>query len=208
MTPPYITIDKESVNDLPAEHFTGEIRLVETKDDALKAIEELRQSHIIGLDTETRPTFHRGKLNKVALLQISTYTTCYLFRINKIGFIAALRELLSDAQILKVGLSLRDDFSMLHRRAPFEPNNCVELQTLAQEHGIVDMSLQKVYAIIFGKKICKGQRLTNWEADELTPQQQHYAALDAWACLNIYDALQQNQPFYISSCKKAANQTL
>ena len=48
-----------------------------------------------------------------------------------------------------------------------------------------------IYAIIFGKKISKRQRLTNWEADTLTESQKKYAALDAWACLNIYRHLNQ-----------------
>ena len=51
------------------------------------------------------------------------------------------------------------------------------------------MSLQKIYAILFGQKISKGQRLTNWESDVLTPQQQRYAAIDAWACIDIYNCL-------------------
>ena len=38
---------------------------------------------------------------------------------------------------------------------------------------------QKIYAILFQKKISKGQRLTNWEADVLTDSQKKYAALDA-----------------------------
>jgi ribonuclease D len=53
----------------------------------------------------------------------------------------------------------------------------------------MDISLQKIYAILFGERISKNQRLTNWEADTLTEGQQHYAAIDAWACLRIYDHL-------------------
>ncbi|MDE6832487.1 MAG: hypothetical protein K2J07_07135, partial [Muribaculaceae bacterium] len=52
-------------------------------------------------------------------------------------------------------------------------------------------SLQKVYAIIFGEHITKGQRLTNWDAKTLTPAQQDYASLDAWACLRIYRHLSE-----------------
>ena len=52
------------------------------------------------------------------------------------------------------------------------------------------MSLQKIYAIIFQQKISKGQQLSNWEATQLTEAQQQYAAIDAWACLRIYNHLQ------------------
>ena len=64
------------------------------------------------------------------------------------------------------------------------------------------MSLQKIYAIIFGKKISKAQRLSNWEAEQLSVPQQYYAALDAWACLHIYDALCEGTPFYYTKSKE------
>ena len=70
------------------------------------------------------------------------------------------------------------------------------------KYGIDDMSLQKIYAIIFGKKISKAQRLSNWEADQLSVPQQYYAALDAWACLHIYEALQQGVEFYYTQSKQ------
>ena len=67
---------------------------------------------------------------------------------------------------------------------------------------ITDMSLQKIYAILFHQKISKNQQLSNWEADQLTEAQQNYAAIDAWACLRIYDYLKDGNfiptesPFY------------
>ena len=70
------------------------------------------------------------------------------------------------------------------------PAGFVELQQLVKQYQIADMSLQKIYAILFQQKISKGQQLTNWEAPQLTEAQQQYAAIDAWACLRIYDHLQ------------------
>ena len=54
--------------------------------------------------------------------------------------------------------------------------------------------MQKIFAIIFGKKISKAQQLTNWENSHLTPEQARYASTDAWATLSIYLALQQVKP--------------
>ena len=45
--------------------------------------------------------------------------------------------------------------------------------------------------ILFGQKISKSQQLSNWEAEQLTQPQQLYAATDAWACLTIYNRLQE-----------------
>jgi len=57
--------------------------------------------------------------------------------------------------------------------------------------GIEAQSLQKIYALLFGQKISKSQRLTNWEADVLTDRQKAYAATDAWACIRIYNYLEE-----------------
>ncbi|MBR4070460.1 MAG: 3'-5' exonuclease domain-containing protein 2 [Bacteroidaceae bacterium] len=198
----HISIDKATINELPIESFVGNIHVIESVEEARKAVELLRQHKVLGIDTETRPSFRKGKTYKVSLVQISTYTDCYLFRINKIGLIDELRNLLTDSDLLKIGISLRDDFSVLHRVDSFEPRNFLDLQSIVGKYGIDDMSLQKIYAIIFGKKISKSQRLTNWEAEKLTVPQQYYAALDAWACLHIYDALQEGVPFYYTQSKQ------
>jgi ribonuclease D len=146
----------------------------------------------VGVDTETRPSFKRGQMHKVALLQVSTLDTCFLFRLNRIGMPEALQDfLVSDT--LKVGLSLKDDFMMLRRRKDMHPDagNWIELQDYVPRFGIVDKSLQRIYANLFGEKISKNQRLSNWEAETLTEAQQLYAATDAWACVQIYNCLQE-----------------
>lgn len=196
---PNASIDKETVNGLPIESFGGTIHVIETPEAANAAIERLRHAPMLGIDTETKPSFRKGKTNKVSLIQIATESECFLFRINKIGFTPELRDLFTDPDLQKVGLSLKDDFSVLHRVEDFKPQNYIELQTLVKQYGIADMSLQKIYAIIFGKKISKAQRLSNWEAPTLSVPQQYYAALDAWACLHIYNALLQKEPFYINT---------
>ena len=89
-----------------------------------------------------------------------------------------------------MGLSTTDDFHQLTRLCDIPPAGFVELQQLVKQYDITDMSLQKIYAILFQQKISKGQQLTNWEAPQLSDAQQRYAAIDAWACLRIYEHLQ------------------
>jgi ribonuclease D len=62
----------------------------------------------------------------------------------------------------------------------------VELQNLVKNLDISDMSLQKIYANLFEKRISKSARLSNWDIDILSDSQKQYAALDAFACLKIY----------------------
>ena len=179
-------ITKDEVNLLPVVIFEGKITVVDELSKIEPAIEELRRSSIVGLDTETKPSFTRGTHHKVSLVQISTLEHCFLFRLNKTNFPPALADFLSDESVRKIGLSLRDDFSGLNKHQIFKPANSIDIQTIAQSYGIMELSLQKIYAILFEKKISKSQRLSNWESPELSEQQQRYAATDAWASLQIY----------------------
>lgn len=179
-------ITKDEVNQMPVVIFEGKITLVDDLSKIRPAIEELRKNAVVGIDTETKPAFTRGTHHKVSLVQISSLDHCFLFRLNKIDFPAALAEFLADEKIKKIGLSLRDDLNGLNKHHAFKPANCVDIQTIIQSYGILELGLQKIYAILFGKKISKAQRLTNWENPELTEPQQRYAATDAWASLQIY----------------------
>ncbi|MDO4165704.1 MAG: 3'-5' exonuclease [Bacteroides sp.] len=185
------TIDKEAIKDMPKAVFPGEIHVVQTPQEAERAVAYLKTCPLLGIDSETRPSFTKGQTHKVALLQIASEEHCFLFRLNLTGLTLPVILLLEDPRVVKVGLSLKDDFMMLHKRAPFEQRSCIELQEFVRPFGIQDKSLQKIYGILFGRKISKSQRLSNWEADVLTISQQQYAATDAWACLNIYNKLQE-----------------
>ena len=179
-------ISKETINEMPACLFPGEIVVVDKNRELLKAIDYLNKQEILGFDTETKPAFAKGVINKVALMQIATDEVCYLFRLNKIGFPAELVKLLKDKRIKKIGLSLRDDFQALNKRKVINPESFIDLQTIVSDYGISELSLQKIYALLFGEKISKSQRLSNWESEELSESQQRYAATDAWATRKIY----------------------
>ena len=187
----YNRLDKEYIKDLPLVSFPGKIITVNSEREADKAVPFLLSKDILGVDTETRPSFKKGQQHKVSLLQVATEDICFLFRLNRIGIPEALEEFLANEKVLKIGLSLRDDFGAMRKRTDIQPANFLDLQNYVGQFGIEDASLQKIYAILFNKKISKGQRLSNWEADVLSDAQKKYAALDAWACLKIYNQLKQ-----------------
>ncbi|WP_436414676.1 3'-5' exonuclease [Petrimonas sp.] len=187
-----LTISKEQVAELPLEIFAGRTVVIDHESKVEKAIAELLKHSKIGFDTETKPAFKRGQVHNVALMQLSTIDVCYLFRLNKIGYPDELDEIICNPHIKKIGLSLRDDFAALRKRSEKKPQNFIDLQSFVDEYGIDDNGLQRIYAILFGKKISKNQRLSNWEADFLTEHQKNYAAMDAWACLRIYNHLITN----------------
>lgn len=185
------TITKDEISALETEEYLGRIIVIDTERDCEKAIYYLSMFDEVGFDTETRPCFEKGKRYRVSLMQIATEDVCFLFRLSKINIPHSLEDFLMDEKVLKIGLSLHDDFGAIRKRTDIKPANFLELQGYVKQFGICEAGLQRIYAILFNKKISKKQRLSNWNAEELNEQQQKYAALDAWACLRIYDRLKQ-----------------
>ncbi|MFC2560920.1 3'-5' exonuclease [Porphyromonas pasteri] len=185
--PPSIT--DEELQSLALARCPAPITIIETREEARRVAMRLRRAGILGIDTETRPSFTAGVRYEVSLLQIATEEECFLFRLNKMGLPKSLISLLEDPAIIKVGLSLRDDITALSRREAFTPGSFVELQKLCGGYGIRELGLQKIYAILFAERMSKSQRMSDWEAKKLSPAQAHYAALDAWASLRIYTTL-------------------
>ncbi|MDR0844402.1 MAG: 3'-5' exonuclease domain-containing protein 2 [Tannerella sp.] len=188
------SITKEKISSLPVETFSGQIIVVDQPEMVGSAIAHLSSSGAVGFDTETRPNFSKKQHHIVSLVQISLDDVCYLFRLNRLGGIPQqLIDFFVNKDVMKIGLSLQDDFLALRKHIRVEPVNFVDLQKLVPSYGIKDISLQKIYAILFDKKISKRARLSNWEADVLTDAQKQYAALDAWACLHIYQFLKLSE---------------
>lgn len=187
----YSKYDKSKISTLPKAEFEGRIHVIISRTQAEKAVNYLLAQPILGLDTETRPSFSRGTFYHVALLQVSTYDTCFLFRLNVIGLTPAIIRLLEDTTVPKIGLSWHDDINGLHKMGRFTAGCFIDIQDHVGGIGIEDLSLQKLYANLFGQQISKAQRLTNWERDVLTDKQKIYAATDAWACIQLYEELQR-----------------
>ena len=182
---------KQLIATLPKVEFKGKIVVIHSQREVKAAVDYLKRQPIVGVDTETRPSFRRGLVYQVALLQVSTLDICFLFRLNMIGLPAELIQLLESAEVQKIGLSLKDDLALLKRRAPFRPQGFLDLQDFVKPMGIEDMSLQKLYANVFGEKISKSAQLTNWENAVLTESQKMYAATDAFTTLRLYLELNQ-----------------
>jgi ribonuclease D len=176
-----------------AEHelswFKGEIVLVDNLKSFYEVFPKLLGSELLGFDTETRPTFKKGKKNAVSLIQLSTEDLACLFRINKIGIPDELAGLLSDPSVIKTGVAVHDDIKFLRSIKKFTPEGFVDLQTLVKDYGIQSSGLKKLTAIVLGFRISKRQQVTDWEAELLTEAQQIYAATDAWVCYQIYKKL-------------------
>jgi len=183
----YNKFDKPTIATLKRVVFNGKIVVVSTPAQAESAVDYLLAQPVLGLDTETRPSFTRGKHYKCSLLQVANQSICFLFRLNYIGMCPAIARLLGDKTVTKVGLAWNNDLLGLRELGEFEAGSFVDLQDLVREIGIEDQSLVKIYANLFGERISKADRLSNWERDILKDTQKIYAAIDAWACVRIYE---------------------
>lgn len=189
------TISKEELNDLPIRSFEGTIHVVDSLDKVADAVAYLSNTKLLGCDTETRPNFKKGQRNRVALLQLSGETTCFLFRLNMIGLPQEVATILQRSDIKKVGAAIRDDIAALQKLTPFTPNGFIDIQKMVDAYGIEAKSLKKMSAIVLKFRISKTQQLSNWESPTLTHAQQLYGATDAWVSRQIYIALiNDNKP--------------
>jgi ribonuclease D len=184
-------ITKEELDNLPLVSFEGEIVVFNQKNGVNEAVEYLSQFTYLGFDTETRPSFKKGQIHKVALLQLSTHEKAFLFRLNHFDLPLSLLRLLANPNIVKAGAAIRDDIKALQHNKGFKPGGFVELQDVAKDLGINNFSLKKLAGIVLNCKISKAQQLSNWEADELTEAQLRYAATDAWISNLIYESFKQ-----------------
>lgn len=182
----YSKFDKKKIPTLSRVIFPGRIIVVLNEREADKAVDYLLNAELLGFDTETKPSFRKGHQNTVALLQVSTNDTCFLFRLHRTGLCPSIKKLLETTEVRKIGLSWHDDILSLKKCGEFQPQGFIDLQDHMKELGIEDTGLAKLYANIFGQRISKREQLSNWEADVLSEKQKAYAATDAWACVMLY----------------------
>lgn len=184
-----ITISHDEINGLPLRFFDGKIALITEKEKLEWAFDEIREHNVIGFDTETRPSFKKGEIHQVSLLQIALPRKVFLIRLNHTGITKPIVEFLENSQILKAGVGIRDDIKALHKLTRFQAEGFTELSTLARQAGLQVESVKKLTALLMGFRISKGAQTSNWESPALTQRQLEYAATDAWVCLEIYKKL-------------------
>jgi ribonuclease D len=183
------TITIEEIQEYDLSWFKGEIVVVDNPAVFNRIIKQLREEKILGFDTETRPTFRKGRKNKVSLIQLASGDLACLFRINKIGLPVELLKILANPGVTKVGVAIHDDIRFLKKVRKFNPEGFVDLQGFVKDFGIKCSGLKKLTAIVLGFRISKRQQVTDWEAEELSDPQKIYAATDAWVCRAIYKKL-------------------
>lgn len=179
-------LSKEEINLLPIQAWEGPVVIVRDEETLAQTLSALQKEEVLGFDTETRPTFIKGKSSSPALIQLATATTAYIIQLIHLPFGAGMAKLLSCPSILKVGVAIHNDMKALARVHPFMAGGVVDLADMAKERGIQAQGLRTLAANLLGFRISKSAKCSNWENHNLTPQQIKYAATDAWLGNALY----------------------
>ena len=185
-------ISKEEVAGLELIQYEGPITVIDNMESFENEIDQLFRYPFLGFDTETKPSFKKGKTYPTSIIQFATGEHAWIIRVSRIGYPAKLMELLSSEKNLKVGSGLNDDLRRLRSDIQFKPGGFLDLQKYVQAFQIAEKGLKKMTGIILGRRISKSQQVSNWDTDMLSEPQLRYAATDAWICLEIYNALKES----------------
>jgi len=180
------SISKEDLANLPIRRYEGKVSLVETSRELEQARVDIRQERVVGLDTETRPSFKKGEVHLPCLVQAATAQAVYLFQLSRLDVFPALVELLAKPQVIKTGVGLAYDLRQLKLVFPFTVENIVDLGVVARRRNLGQTGVRNLAGMLLGFRIPKGNRTSNWAAPRLSPAQINYAATDAWACRELY----------------------
>ena len=157
----------------------------ETCEQILAAMPEMKQSHVVGLDVEWQPERKANQRHPVALIQIAFADRCILHHVlHSDGVPPSIVALLEDPSIMKVGFGIKQDIQRLARDYGLTTHSALEIPDLIS-HLHPNMQtpcsgLRSASAAILGLQIDKTQQCSNWAAEELSPEQIQYAALDPW----------------------------
>lgn len=175
------------------------IHVVAGAHQAETALGELMGAGLVGFDTESKPTFHKGQVSEGPhVLQFATVDKAYIFQSHCAGSHAAIVELLKSTELTKIGFGLGGDLHQISQRFGIRPGSIVDLDRSFKKLGYRNaVGAKSAVALLFNRRFMKSKSVTtsNWAMKELNERQLLYAANDAYAALKVYHALRDlDQP--------------
>jgi hypothetical protein len=64
------SITKEAIEELPLEQFHGKIHIIETQEQLKASTDMIRHEKLLGIDTETKPSFKKRDFTQGSLVAI------------------------------------------------------------------------------------------------------------------------------------------
>jgi ribonuclease D len=168
----------------------ADIRLVQSPQDAERALGALLAADAIGFDTESKPTFQKGEASTGPhLIQFATDDAAYLFQVGAGAAIDTLKTILEADLPLKVGFGLSDDVKRLYNKLDITVAGVLDLSVALRTSGQRnDLGAKTAVAKFFGRQLQKSKKIstTNWANVRLSERQILYAADDAQVALRVY----------------------
>lgn len=167
-------------------------------EDDISKLELLIGEDFVGIDAEWKPVMTKGVVENPSILQLSSKNHAIIVDILALTYSERLNEMLtrlfSSHETAIVGFGLHTDLDVFARQhqnldAFKFINRFIDAQTyygaLCNNGDRRPTGLAKVARALFGKEICKVERMSNWESRPLKDSQRHYAALDAFILVDI-----------------------
>ncbi|GAM25448.1 hypothetical protein SAMD00019534_086230 [Acytostelium subglobosum LB1] len=168
---------------------------------------EALDNAVLGLDAEwSHENLHEGSSTpssssshgfggpRVAIIQLSTRDEAFVFQcLHMDRFPKALAGILNDARILKVGVAISQDAMTIFKNFGTIVMGCVDLVPLAKVTNFAGNGLSSLAMSALNANVDKSHhiRCSHWELKQLTDEQTHYAASDAWLGHAIFERLLQ-----------------
>lgn len=198
-------LSRDEINALPLFHYEGKVTLVRKPEDMNYALQRLGRKVaagtgqgessalplVLGFDTETRPSFRKGKSYTPSLIQLALEDEVFLFHLKWMPLDKELVSILECPDIVKTGVAVHDDMRFLSKLHPFTPASVLDLGEVARKNKIENRGLRGLAAFFLGVRISKGEQCSNWGNSALSPRQIRYAATDAWISRAVYFSMRE-----------------
>lgn len=185
LLPPFPTLGPEDV------------WLVDTPEEAQRALPELLAQPVLGFDTESKPTFLKNETsNGPHVVQFATTSRAYIFQLFAPECRQAVAEVLNAPQVVKAGFGLASDVRQIAAKFGAAPQAVLDVDALFRQQGYRrELGVKAAVAVVFGQRFNKSKKAStsNWAARKLSVTQVLYAANDAYAAMQVYAALQRGK---------------
>ena len=170
-----------------------QIFVPDSQEECASASAAIFAAGIAGFDTESRPTFNKGEASEGPhIVQFALHDRAFIFQLNRPECLPYLVELLQSPAVLKVGFGLQSDHAHIRRKLGVTLAAVVDMNTVFRKQGYgASTGVRAAVALVLKQKFHKSKHVTtsNWAAAQLNPRQLIYAANDAYAALEVLNAL-------------------
>lgn len=137
---------------------------------------------------------NRIRNNKIDTIQVAYKKTVYILHFDNActSLPPSLIERWTTESIKKVGRGVSGDLARIARSYGAVGTGALELGPFCSARKCIPtgtLSLSEISSIVLSTKVSKDERLSTWNCERLSDEQQSYAAIDTWAGLALYDAV-------------------